>query len=102
VEAIKTICGPGAHVNIVQVLDHGRLSNAPFYFIDMEFFDFNLHDYIQLNLASTRKIWVVMSQVAAGVEYIHKMGHVHKDIKPKNGVSLYCITGLLSSILVEG
>jgi hypothetical protein len=46
VKAIKRLCGPGAHVNIVQVLDHGPLSNTPYYFIDMELCDFNLHDYI--------------------------------------------------------
>jgi serine/threonine protein kinase len=98
VKAIKRLCGPGAHVNIVQVLDHGTLSNTPYYFIDMEFCDFNLHDYIHRETspelsesirgagsASSLQIWVVMSQIAAGVEYIHRKGHVHRDIKPANG-----------------
>lgn len=105
VQAIKRLCGPGAHVNIVQVLNHGYLSNAPFYYIDMEFGDLNLHDYIhgqtspnpsesipyfirEAGSVSSLQIWVVMSQIAAGVEYIHRKGHVHRDIKPANGVAL--------------
>jgi len=107
VNAIKKLCGPGAHVNIVQVLAHGQLPNAPYflYFIDMELCDLNLHDYIHrkptaelsksmpriirgMGSASALQIWVVMSQIAAGVEYIHRKGHVHRDIKPANGAAL--------------
>jgi serine/threonine protein kinase len=102
VKAIKRLCGPGAHANIVQVLDHGQLSKSPYYFIDMEFCDLNLHDYIHRETSpepsestpyfirgavssSSLQIWVVMSQIAAGAEYIHQKGHVHRDIKPANG-----------------
>ena len=104
VDAIKQLCGPGAHVNIVQVLNHGRLSNTPYYFIDMDFCDLNLHDYIHrerlpesseslpyvlrgAGSASSLQIWEIMSQIAAGVEYIHQKRHVHRDIKPANGAS---------------
>jgi len=102
VMAIKNLCGPGAHVNIVQVMAHGPLLNAPYYFIDMELCDLNLDDYIHrapsvklselmpyiirgTGSASPLQIWVVMSQIAVGVEYIHQKGHVHRDIKPANG-----------------
>jgi len=104
VRAIKRLCGPGAHANIVQVLDHGQLSNIPYYFIDMDLCDLNLHDYIHRETSpepsesmpcfirgagssSSLQIWVVMSQIAAGVEYIHRKGHVHRDIKPANGAA---------------
>jgi serine/threonine protein kinase len=106
---MKRLCGPGAHVNIVQVMDHGQLLTAPFHFIDMEVCDLNLHDYIHSKTSpepsesipaftrgagttSCLQIWVVMSHITAGVEYIHRKGHVHRDIKPANGVSLYCIS----------
>jgi serine/threonine protein kinase len=101
VQAIKRLCGPGAHINIVQVLNHGQLSQAPFYFIDMEFCDWNLDDYIHrktrpepsesipyfIEGAGSLQIWVVMSQIAAGVEYIHRKSHVHRDVKPANGAA---------------
>ena len=99
--AIKTLCGPGAHVNIVQVLDHGKLSKFPYYYIDMDVFGFNLRDYIRGTITSTHsqslsfprgagsesslQIWTVMSHIAAGAEYIHQKGHIHRDIKPANG-----------------
>jgi len=102
VMAIKTLCGPGAHVNIVQVLAHGPLPSIPFYFIDMELCDLNLHDYIHQepsakplesmpyilrgkNSALPLQIWIIMKQIVAGAEYIHRKGHVHRDIKPANG-----------------
>jgi len=103
VQAIEKLCGPGTHVNIVQVLDHGLLSNYPYYFIDMELCDLSLHDFIHLqnsplpsqsvpyfakDKSSVQQIWTVMSQIAGGVEYIHRQRQIHRDIKPGNGDSL--------------
>ena len=31
------------------------------------------------------QIWTVMSQIASGVEYIHRKHQIHRDIKPGNG-----------------
>jgi serine/threonine protein kinase len=118
VEAIKKLCGPDTHVNIIQVLDHGHLSNPIFYFIDMELCDLNLHDYIHgstpPNLSgsvpyfsrgdrveSSLQIWIVMSQIASGVEYIHRQHQVHRDIKPANGDTLACVTDVSSFVLVQ-
>src|ERR1700731_1456357 len=44
--AIRKLCGKDAHPNIVAVFNQGELSNAPYYFIDMELCDINLHYYI--------------------------------------------------------
>jgi serine/threonine protein kinase len=103
VQAIEKLCRPGTHVNIVQVLNHGLLSHYPYYFIDMELCDINLHDFIHRETppepsesvpyftkgeGSILQIWSVMSQIASGVEYVHHHGQVHRDIKPENGESL--------------
>ena len=102
VRAIERLCGPGAHVNIVQVLNHGLLWDFPYYYIDMELCDMNLSDYIQSatpadpskslprfikrgGTDSLLQIWTVMSQIASGVEYIHREQQIHRDIKPGNG-----------------
>ena len=103
-------------MNIVQVFDHGLLSQYPYYFIDMELCDFNLHDFIHRKNHpessksipyfsqrddSISQIWTIMSQVASGVEYIHRQGQVHRDIKPANGESLASITDVVSSVLLQ-
>jgi len=67
----------------------------------MEYCNFNLQDYIHPKTSestpvfvrepgsgSLLQIWTVMSQIAAGVEYIHQKGQVHRDIKPENGIRL--------------
>jgi len=102
VRAIERLCGREAHVNIVQVLNHGLFWDFPYYYIDMELCDMNLHDYIQSTTPadpskslprfikggetdSLLQIWTIMSQIASGVEYIHREQQIHRDIKPANG-----------------
>jgi serine/threonine protein kinase len=67
----------------------------------MELCDMNLSDYIQATSPadhskslphfikgggtdSLLQIWTVMSQIASGVEYIHREHQIHRDIKPVN------------------
>jgi serine/threonine protein kinase len=96
VEAIKQLCGSDRHENIVQVLNHGSLSHSPYYFIDMELCDLTLYEYIhpqtdsgpmvtKADWLSVVEIYNVTRQIAAGLEYIHRKGHVHRDLKPQNG-----------------
>jgi serine/threonine protein kinase len=97
------------HENIVTVLRHGMLDPTYFYFIDMELCAMNLEDYIRdvdkrrSILPPTKSIvfvqktsskqsqwqntWTIMSQIAQGVEFIHRKKHVHRDLKPLNGKS---------------
>ena len=73
------------------------------YFIDMELCDLNLQDYIDRNWPSAislqmpfftidlpprlkqTEIWSIMEDVTDGIEFIHSLDEVHRDIKPKNG-----------------
>ena len=73
----------------------------------MELCEGNLEEYIEESIALTYKktenprlfganfgkhgiwnTWDVMEQITSGVEFIHNRGHVHRDIKPRNGTYL--------------
>jgi serine/threonine protein kinase len=105
VKAIKKLCGPGAHPNIVQVVDHGLLWSCEFYYIDMELCNMSLDNYLHpkhppdaSNLLpcfvkggasdSLVQMWTIMSQIACGVDYIHRQHKIHRDIKPANSMTL--------------
>ena len=34
------------------------------------------------------RMWSIMRHVTLGLEYIHSLGELHRDIKPQNGISL--------------
>jgi serine/threonine protein kinase len=99
--AIDKLC-LGAHPNIVTVFDHGRVRpDSPFYFIDMEFCEINLSDYIDGTLSVTTLtdwgqvrgsgelhlsvICDIMKQVLEGLIFIHEHNEVHRDLDPLNG-----------------
>jgi serine/threonine protein kinase len=98
---IANITKIGVHNNIITITAHGTIKD--YYFIDMELCDLNLHDYIYRETPpepsesipyfvkgegwlTAIQIWNVMRHIAAGVEYIHLKGHIHRDIKPRNGI----------------
>ena len=108
VKAIKVLCGPQTHVNIVEVFNHGILPSSPYYFIDMELCGLSLKEYIHTEAkadnsqsvpffvrdagvdVTVSQIWNIMKQIADGIEYIHTQGHAHRDIKPANSMYALC------------
>jgi serine/threonine protein kinase len=120
VKAIKKLCGPAAHPNIVQVVDHGLLWSCDFYYIDMELCNMSLDDYLHPKHppdASTLlpcfvkgggsdslvQMWTIMSQIARGVDYIHRLHKIHRDIKPANSMTLISgkVTDLFSFVFLR-
>ena len=87
------------HRNIVTIFRHGWLvSHArgnvplPVYFIDMELGDQNLDQYIKGRYSrangklSLLEIWVIMLDIAAGLDHLHRRAIIHRDLKPANGI----------------
>jgi serine/threonine protein kinase len=98
--------------HIVQVFRHSWLDSVsplPSYYIDMELCSLSLEDYIWGRRAdfvdahilhsperafidsdcspheTILNLWVIMSEVSEGVEFVHNCGIVHGDLKPSNG-----------------
>jgi len=107
----------GDHGNIIRILGHGWLPKPHSYFyIDMDLCDSNLHDYIYtrivLNekasfgdhpnpvyvphgcdfLVKLRNTWTIVTHIWDGLQFIHENGHVHRDLKPRNGNALLKMT----------
>ena len=72
------------HRNIVELLDRGLWQSYPF--VVMEFFaGGTLYDVIRnRDQISGREILPIAEQIAAGIDYAHSQGRIHRDISPSN------------------
>jgi len=101
-EAIRKLCENGPHVNIVEVLTLGELLDSAFHYIDMELCDMNLDDHMNppnppsLSFPyyfikdappplKAQQVWNIMKHIASGVQFMHSLNLVHRDLKPTNG-----------------
>jgi serine/threonine-protein kinase len=72
------------HPNIVQVFDYGQSGDN--YYIVMEFVDgSDLRRYLKKNgVLSNDRVIQIAHDVALGLGAAHKLGIVHRDVKPQN------------------
>ena len=109
-KAVHQLLQSGGHSNIISILNHGWLDSPyHYYYLDMELCELSLHQYIhdtrslpidsvtmdELNpvfvgkdvplLTNFLNVWIIMREIAAGVEFLHSQSQVHRDLKPRNG-----------------
>jgi serine/threonine protein kinase len=107
VRAINKLRTNGGHANIVAVLDHGWLKDDAYYFFDMELCVLNLEGFIEGNFGHVLglpqyldpgyakeelgclNMWSIMMQITSGVEFMHDFKELHRDLKPRNGMSFF-------------
>jgi serine/threonine protein kinase len=73
------------HPNTVSIFDYGRTPRGGLYFV-MEYLDgLNLHELVKRHgpLPASRAMHILM-QVCGALEEAHRLGLVHRDIKPDN------------------
>jgi len=98
--AIEQICET-KHDHIVAVIRHGWLTSS-FYYFDMELCELNLEHYItgnELVAYDSRKAWLILKQITNGLDHIHKLNHVHRDMKPRNGTGSILKSSLTTSLI---
>src|SRR5271154_1812290 len=100
IRVLTKLCSNGGHQNIITILQHGWLNKGERYYFDMELCAMSLEDFISgsyrtalgddyfqpIHIASgleTFNLWRIMSDITSGLEYIHSLREVHRDLKPQ-------------------
>lgn len=105
VRAIIKLCDNKTNKYIVEVRRHGQLPGfATCYFIDMEYCSENLETHIDAMSSSQDDANTILptkqrilealrivQDIAQGLAFIHELGEVHRDLKPRNGIAHFLL-----------
>jgi serine/threonine protein kinase len=105
---IEKVYRRGTHENIVTVLAHGWLPDQSFYCVDLELGEVALSNYIHDYYTTIKAVfpnddlspfdlteeawrvfnaWSIINQISSGLEFIHRSGQIHGDLKTTNSIS---------------
>lgn len=70
------------HPNIVRIFDLDIVPGNDNYFLTCEYLDGSTLD--QLESPTTETLLTYFEQILSALQYLHRMGRMHKDVKPEN------------------
>jgi hypothetical protein len=70
------------HPNIVDYIE--SFEDKDFIYIIMEKIQYSLPNYMSNNLFTKQELYTIINQMGCGIQYLHKLGIVHRDIKLDN------------------
>ena len=105
IRVINKLSENGGNPNIVTVLEHRWMGPGDIYVLDMELCELNLGQFIGGGYITAvgqhyfdpvptgvvpecLTMWTIMRHITLGLEHIHGLRQVHRDLKPQNGTLL--------------
>jgi hypothetical protein len=70
------------HPNIVEYID--SFEDKDFIYIVMEKLEISIPNYLSKNISNRHQIYPIIYQIGKGLQYLHKLGIIHRDIKIDN------------------
>lgn len=115
VRIVSKLMATGGHQNIVRILRHGWLEQNCSYYFDMERCPLTLEAFIRFRFREVLGLqqffgvhgasdpqgvfgmWHIIIDATSGLDFIHNLNEVHRDLKPGNGMPTPCIRFLIFS-----
>jgi len=104
VRVLNKLRESGGNANIVTVFQHRWMAPGDIYVFDMELCEMDLSNFLKGDYITALgrsyfdpmykggvpeclTIWTIICHITRGLEYVHGLRELHRDLKPQNGMS---------------